>query len=355
MAAIDVTYHNLLQDILENGVKKGDRTGTGTISVFGRTIHHHMRRDGFPLITTKKMFTKGVIYELLWFLNGDTNIKYLVDHDVHIWDGDAAKSYIAKMGYNWKDAADPKAAYQALVDQYIDNVKNSDEFAKEHAELGKVYGAQWRRWTAHKFNDEDGTYVSSYLDQIAQVIDKLKNKPDDRRMIVTAWNPAEVENVVLPPCHYGFQLWTRELSIEERKWLAIPKGWKKHDLAPNSHAEFDAFDVPKREVSLMWQQRSVDTPLGLPFNIASYGFLLEMIAQTVNMVPGELIGNLGDTHLYLNQLDGVKEQLSRDPNALPAPKLVLNPSITEIDKFSYTDIKIADYKSMEKIDFPLSN
>lgn len=338
MAKIDETYHALLRDILENGVKKSDRTGTGTTSVFGRTIRHHMRKDGFPLLTTKKMFTKGILYELFWFMKADTNIGYLVDNGVHIWDGDAYRAFKNSHRAEHYPEID-------TVEKFGERVKTDLNFRLDFGNLGRVYGAQWRKW-----NDGKGG-----LDQISKLIETLKTKPDDRRMMVTSWNPAEVENVVLPPCHYGFQLWTRELSVEERAKLAIPHGWKVHDLAPISHSEFDAMNIPKREVSLMWQQRSVDTFLGLPFNIASYGFLLEMIAHVVNMVPGELVGNLGDTHLYSNHMGAVSEQLSNDTKKHKSPTVVINDNVDSIDNFKFGDISLNNYVCYNTITAKLSN
>jgi thymidylate synthase len=242
MNNLDKQYQKLLQDILDNGIQKSDRTGTGTLSVFGRQIRHDMK-DGFPTLTTKKLAWKQVVSELLWFLTGQTNIAFLHKHNNHIWDGDYEKS------------------------------------GRTDGDLGPIYGKQWRKW--------DGK--NGRIDQIHDLTRMLKENPDSRRLMVSAWNVGELDQMVLPPCHYGFQVWTREVD-------------------------------GKRYISLMWNQRSVDTFLGLPFNIASYGLLLHIIANEVDMVPDELIGNLGDTHLYSNHIEQAKEQIGRESFDLPILK-----------------------------------
>lgn len=313
MNNIDKQYQALLQDILDNGVKKKDRTGTGTISVFGRQIRHKMS-EGFPLLTTKKMAWKTMVTELLWFLRGDTNIKFLLDYNCHIWNGDAIKNYEKHNGeIDW-------GPFITKEEAFIEKIKTDDEFAKKWGELGPIYGKQWRSWERYEEWETDfiGTYnQSKSIDQIANLINDLKTNPDSRRLMVNAWNVGELDQMVLPPCHYGFQVYTRELSIEERLDLAS-KTYEVFDPfdfgipAKVNHNEIDKlYPIPKRAISLMWNQRSVDTFLGLPFNIASYGLLLEIIAREVNMVPDELIGNLGDVHLYSNHIEQVKEQIGR--------------------------------------------
>ena len=320
MNSLDKQYQALLQDILDNGVKKGDRTGTGTISVFGRQIRHKMS-EGFPLLTTKKMPFKTIATELLWFLRGDTNIKYLVDNGCHIWDGDAYKNYVQKCNDDkWMkeivlNLPLPNKSYGLFTqEEFIDKIKTDDEFAKKWGELGPVYGKQWRSWHLNaKFDREGKYYHEQGIDQIQNLINDLKTNPDSRRLMVNAWNVAEIDQMTLPPCHYGFQVYTRELSKSERYvHLRTGKYSGKWDGTGDEMEYYNSIGVPKRAISLMWNQRSVDTFLGLPFNIASYGLLLEIIAKVVNMVPDELIGNLGDTHLYSNHVEQAKEQIGRD-------------------------------------------
>jgi thymidylate synthase len=320
MNNLDKKYTDLLQDILNNGVKKEDRTGTGTLSVFGRQIRHKMS-EGFPLLTTKKMYFKGVATELLWFLRGDTNIKYLVDNDCHIWDGDAYKNYI--FNSEWFPISSvsggmigTKTGSDEIMTQtlFIEKIKTDDWFAKKWGELGKIYGRQWRSWGYEPQTDERG-YGIKGIDQITNLINDLKTNPDSRRLMVSAWNVGELDQMTLPPCHYGFQVYTRELSSQERKDIYDKSSYVK-DVFPTDengwNSLFNDCNIPTRAISLMWNQRSVDTFLGLPFNIASYGLLLEIIAKEVNMVPDELIGNLGDTHLYLNHVEQAKEQIGRE-------------------------------------------
>jgi thymidylate synthase len=272
---LDKKYQQLLSDIIEFGVEKKDRTGTGTISEFGHQIRHKMS-EGFPLLTTKKMAWKQIVSELLWFLTGQTNIAFLHKHNNHIWDGDYEKS------------------------------------GRTDGELGPIYGKQWRKW--------DGK--NGRIDQIDDLVKELKTNPDSRRLMVSAWNVGELDEMVLPPCHYGFQIWTRE-------------------------------ENGQRYISLMWNQRSVDTFLGLPFNIASYGLLLHIIANEVDMIPDELIGNLGDTHLYLNHIEQAKEQISRE--SFDLPKLKTNAKIDGICCNVPDDFILDGYQYHPTIKAPLSN
>jgi thymidylate synthase len=299
MNNIDKQYTNLLQDILDNGIVKQDRTGTGTISVFGRQIRHKMS-EGFPLLTTKKMAWKSMVVELLWFLKGDTNIKYLIENGCHIWNGDAIKNFEKEHGeIDW-------GPFVTKDEAFIEMIKSNEEFAKKWGELGPIYGKQWRNWDWYEFDDS-----VKKVDQIQNLINDLKTNPDSRRLMVNAWNVGELDQMVLPPCHYGFQVYTRELSENERiNLLHIKNGNKGHHIEAGFNM-LDEFNIPTRAISLMWNQRSVDTFLGLPFNIASYGLLLEIIAKEVNMVPDELIGNLGDVHLYSNHVEQAKEQIGR--------------------------------------------
>jgi len=327
MNNIDKQYQALLQDILDNGVEKKDRTGTGTISVFGRQIRHKMS-EGFPLLTTKKMAWKTMVTELLWFLRGDTNIKFLVENGCHIWDGDAYKNYeksvkesIDKATHDGILREDSSEEYNYLSkESFIERIKTDDEFAKKWGDLGPIYGKQWRRWDNYRGDEIAPNGFEMWnepIDQIQNLINDLKTNPDSRRLMVNAWNVGEIDQMVLPPCHYGFQVYTRELSLERRYNIWFNNNYetgmeKFFDL--NNLPDFDDpyyTPTPTRAISLMWNQRSVDTFLGLPFNIASYGLLLEIIAKTVNMVPDELIGNLGDVHLYSNHVEQAKEQIGR--------------------------------------------
>jgi thymidylate synthase len=338
MNNIDKKYQELLQDILDNGIEKKDRTGTGTISVFGRQIRHKMS-EGFPLLTTKKMAWKTMVTELLWFLQGSTNIKYLVDNGCHIWDGDAYKNYLKWVGNN-----------PLTIEEFIEKIKNDSDFAGVYGELGPIYGKQWRKWNSISDSDFDmrmGTYV---VDQISILTNDLKTNPDSRRLMVNAWNVGELDQMVLPPCHYGFQVYTRELSHEERYNEYNIKFKDRCTADCYTKEDFDSKGIPTRAISLMWNQRSVDTFLGLPFNIASYGLLLMMLADEVNMVPDELIGNLGDVHLYSNHVEQAKEQIGREPFELP--KVHVRDGIF---CSSIGDVILENYQAHPTIKAPLSN
>ena len=293
MNTLDNQYQALLERVLEYGTQKNDRTGTGTLSVFGGQFIHDMS-EGFPLLTTKKMAIKTMMTELKWFLKGDTNIKYLVDNGCNIWNGDAYKNY-ASIECN------PPHDHSLSMNEFIQQIKTNDEFAKKWGELGPIYGKQWREWGGN--------------DQIKNLIDGLKNNPDSRRHIVSAWNVGEMHNMVLPPCHYGFQCY-----------------------------------VSEGKLSLMWNQRSVDTFLGLPFNIASYGTLLLLLCEETGYQPGMLIGNLGDIHIYNNHIEQVKEQLQRSSFQLPTIEL----SNVDILNGEF-DYEVKGYESHPSIKAPLSN
>ena len=338
MNRLDKDYQQLLQDIIEFGVDKKDRTGTGTKSLFGYTIRHNMR-NGFPLLTTKKMAFKTMTTELLWFLKGDTNIKYLVDNGCHIWDGDAYKNY----RNNFEPTPWQFTPY--TMDEFIEQIKTDDEFARDWGDLGPIYGKQWRSWDFPEINGYFGP-----IDQIKILIQSLKTNPDSRRLMVNAWNVGKLHEMVLPPCHYGFQVYTRELNEKERiDILHIKHGDKGYHIQ-NGFNMLDELDIPTRAISLMWNQRSVDTFLGLPFNIASYGLLLEIIAKAVNMVPDQLIGNLGDVHLYSNHIEQAKEQIEREPYKLPQLR-ILSSNILEGE----FECEIDSYMSHPSIKAPLSN
>lgn len=362
MEQIEHQYLKLLQDILDNGVEKKDRTGTGTLSVFGRQIRHKMS-EGFPLLTTKKMAWKTMVTELLWFLKGDTNIKYLVDNGCHIWNGDAYKNYRMKQV--------PHDHFETQ-EEFINKIKTDNEFAKKWGDLGPIYGKQWRGWTTSKAVefDEETFAPTKYEDirvndQIQNLINDLKTNPDSRRLMVNAWNVGELDQMVLPPCHYGFQVYTRELSMEE-KWERYSKSGLNIEIngtpleLKHMGTSFYPKSLPQRAISLMYNARSQDVPLGTPFNISSYALLLEIIAKMVNMVPDELISNMGDCHIYKDQIDGVKEQLMREP--YPLPKLVISDDVNfngTIDDFldscTRDSFKLDGYESHPTIKMPLSN
>lgn len=302
MSNIEKQYQGILRKLVLYGTEKGDRTGTGTLSYFGDQIRHNMA-DGFPLLTTKKMAVKTMMTELKWFLKGDTNIKYLVDNNCHIWNGDAYKAY-RRIPTNQLDER-----------TFVHRMKTQDWFAKEWGELGPIYGKQWRNWQSQKFDVAKGTGYMLQIDQIHKLIVDIKNNPDSRRLMVSAWNVSEVEEVVLPPCHYGFQCY-----------------------------------VSEGKLSLMWNQRSCDTFLGIPFNIASYATLLLLLCKETGLQPGELIGNLGDVHLYKNHVQQAKEQIVREPFPLPTIEL----SNVDILNGEW-DYEIKGYEYHPTIKAPLSN
>ncbi len=358
MNNIDRQYKEILEHILHFGVDKKDRTGTGTKSIFGWQIRHDMKK-GFPLLTTKKMAWKTMVTELLWFLRGDTNIKFLLDYDCHIWDGDAYKNYTNKF-----------AGYEDVPSKewFINEIKNNKEFSEKYGDLGPIYGAQWRNWLNVPNEINKGG-----IDQIQNLINELKTNPDSRRLMVSAWNVSELNQMVLPPCHYGFQIYTRELDETERvKLMDKHLGLTEKDKLPQYYTvkELKENNIPTRAISLMWNQRSVDTFLGLPFNIASYALLLEIIAKEVNMIPEDLIGNLGDVHLYNNHIEQAKEQITRTPYELPKVKITernwyMHEAVKEhlgektfsekILSFRPDCFELINYQSHPKIKAPLSN
>ena len=336
MNNLDRQYQDLLKTILDYGTIKSDRTGTGTKSIFGYTIRHNMN-EGFPLLTTKKMAIKSIMTELKWFLKGDTNIKYLVDNGCNIWNGDAYKRYTNNFN-GYEDVP--------TIEWFVDEIKNNDEFASKWGELGPVYGKQWRNWGAG--------FGNKNTDQIQNLIEQLKTNPNSRRLLVSAWNVGELDNMVLPPCHYGFQVYTRPLSYIERYDLWFRNNYetgmeKNYDIEPEFDNDYYE-PTPTLGLSLMWNQRSVDTFLGLPFNIASYAMLLTLLSKEVNMVPDQLIGNLGDTHLYLNHIPQAKELISREPMTLP--KVEITNCDVKNGEFEY---EIINYHSHPTIKAPLSN
>ena len=302
MNNLDLEYQKLLQEIILDGKEKTDRTGTGTKSIFGKQIRHKMS-EGFPLLTTKKMAIKSIMTELKWFLKGDTNIKYLVNNGCNIWNGDAYKQYQRACMYELDRD-------ELTLKEFVDKIKTDESFARVWGELGPVYGKQWR--SVSKRYGSSPTYK---IDQIKNLIENLIENPDSRRLMVNAWNVQKIDEMTLPPCHYGFQCYVQDGRL-----------------------------------SLLWNQRSVDTFLGLPFNIASYGMLLLLLCKETNLEPGELIGNLGDTHLYLNHLEQAEEQRVRSSFELP----YVNISNVDILNGEF-DYEIIGYKSHPTIKAPLSN
>jgi thymidylate synthase len=288
-------YLDLMQHVLDKGAKKEDRTGTGTLSVFG----HQMRFDlseGFPLLTTKKVFLRGIIHELLWFLAGDTNIKYLVDNKVGIWNEWPHADYIKATGE------------QISLQDFVERIREDEAFAREWGGIGPGYGYQWRTWPT-----PDG----GHIDQISQLVEQIKNNPDSRRMIVSAWNVAEVDNMALPPCHTLFQ-----------------------------------FYVADGKLSCQLYQRSADIFLGVPFNIASYALLTMMLAQVCGLQPGDFVHTLGDAHIYSNHLEQTREQLSRE--TFPLPQMKINPEVKDLFAFTIDDFELINYQSHPAIKAPVA-
>lgn len=304
----DEVYLNLLRHIKDTGAKKTDRTGTGTVSIFG----HQMRFDlqkGFPLLTTKKVFLTGIIHELLWFIKGDTNLKYLAERNVHIWDEWPYKAYLKKNNLPIPDSQSEE--WKTGIKEFVSKIVGDEHFSEEYGDLGPIYGYQWRHWKT-----PDGREI----DQLKDIIDTIKKSPDSRRIIVSAWNPADIDEMAkagLPPCHCLFQ-----------------------------------FYVANGKLSCQLYQRSCDVFLGVPFNIASYALLTMMIAQVCDLEPGEFVWTGGDTHLYLNHLEQVDEQLSREPR--PAPTMKLNPEVKDLFEFKFEDFTLEGYDPHPAIKAPIA-
>lgn len=301
-------YLELLEDIKQNGVRKSNRTGTDQIGVFGRQLRFDLSQ-GFPAMTTKKLFMRGIIHELIWFLMGSTNIKYLVDNDVHIWDEWPYRHYLMENGKDVPDSSSQE--WKEGIKEFTEKIKNDDKFAQKWGELGPVYGYQWRNWPSPN---------GKHIDQIAKAIDLIKNSPDSRRIIVSAWNTADIDEMSkagIPPCHLLFQ-----------------------------------FYVANGKLSCQMYQRSADTFLGVPFNIASYSLLTMMMAQVTGLEAGDFVHTFGDTHLYVNHLEQVDKQLSREPRKLPTMRI--NPKIKSIDDFKYEDFELVGYDPHPAISAPIA-
>lgn len=356
-------YLDLLEHVLKNGTVKENRTGINTVGVFGYQMRFNMA-DGLPLLTTKRMFIKGIVHELLWFIAGNTNIKYLVDNGISLWTDWPLKNYNSK---NHRD--------DQMTKEWFENaIHNNSKFAKEWGELGPVYGKQWRDWETVNFYKKDepwGENIHSWIsyrdgsarvwqgiDQLQNVIDQIRKEPMSRRLIVSAWNPADIDEMAvsgLPPCHCFFQFNCRPLTLKQR--IQYDRGRVVGDYALHApdtecvsdksvHETLDNRKVPRHYLDLMLYQRSADIFLGVPFNIASYALLLHMIAEVTNTVPGEFVHTLGDAHIYENHLDQVKEQLTRSPKTLPILNLTHRDSI---DDFCFEDVKIEGYTSHSAI------
>lgn len=331
MENIDIQYRNLVKDIIENGNLKKNRTGMKSLSVFGRTVRLNLR-EGFPILTLKETSFKNILSELLWFLRGETNIKFLLDLGCNIWVGDAFKRYSSSEGDN-----------KLTRSEFIKKIKEDRNFMEKWGEMGPIYGKQWRRWDGYVSYGNINQYGSVWHDQLAVAAFQLITNPDSRRIMVNSWNVDDIDKMILPPCHYSFQFYTREMSNEEKK----------------------SSNGATRAISLIWNQRSVDVPLGLPYNISSYATLLTIIGKYCNMVPEEIIGNLGDCHIYLNQIEGIKKIFERDSFPLPeleiknSGKMKENMEFLRFDDFieglNHKNVILKNYRSNPKITIPLSN
>jgi len=382
MNKVDTEYFRIVNDILTNGKLKKNRTGVDTIGIFGAQAKYNVDLNAFPLLTTKKVHWPAIVHELLWFISGSTNIKYLVDNNVRIWNEWAYKKYSDWWENRAKFYTSPEnmereipAAQENKLTQeeFVDKIKFDESFANRWGELGEgTYGGMWRDFpfftivdktdpsTMPKFKslgtkgmycgDEPLTFLGR-IDQITKVLEKLKNNPDDRRMIVSAWHPYWVDHCALPPCHCLFHFHTEELTLEERidilQKQVGPVNLPKSDVWIIQKLNED--NIPTRRLNCLLYQRSVDTALGKPFNIASYALLTAMIAQTVNMVSGMFTHSMGDTHIYVNHIDGLKLQLTREPKKLP--RVWLNPEVKSLFDFKYDDIKLLDYEFHPTIKF----
>ena len=357
---VDEEYFRLLNLILNEGRVKKNRTGIDTIGVFGAQAKFDVNMNAFPILTTKKVFFKAIVHELLWFIRGDTNIKYLVDNNVHIWDEWAFRRYTDVHKVNkdvennkWMRHNDDGSVSMFTQEQFIEKIKTNDEFAVRWGELGEgTYGGMWRafpysydkRSNPNREDEEEHQHVG-HVDQLHKVVDKLKINPDDRRMIVSAWHPYWVDHCALPPCHCLFHFNTEELTLKERIewWVSKHTDGNGISTPPTQEVHLDDCGVPNRRLNVLLYQRSCDTFLGVPFNITSYCLLLAMVAHCVNMAPGTFTHTYGDLHIYENHREQIKTQLRREP--MPLPKLWLNPAVKNLFYFKFEDIALVDYQS----------
>jgi thymidylate synthase len=371
MNNLDKQYKELIEKILNEGTRKSDRTGTGTISIFGHQMRFKMD-EGFPLLTLRKIHTKSVIHEMLWFLSsydekynkfGNTNIRYLNDMGVTFWNEWPYEEYKKRMKYSGNNNI-------LNIKEFEEKIKDDDKFALEYGSIGPGYGEQWLNHGSIKMveildnklteNDNDVIRHTKQkvikldgINQIDQVIETLKKNPDSRRMIVDAWNPMRLEETLLPPCHMMFQFYTVKIPDDQK--FEVFKKWAKennYDINGNPIELMKKYKFPDRYLSLQLYQRSVDSGLGLPFNIAEYSLLLHMMAQITNMIPYEFIWTGGDIHIYNNHIEQMKEILKKE--SFPLPNLVLNKNIKSIYDFRYDDIKIINYQSNSNIKMEVS-
>ena len=350
---VDELYRDLVLDIINNGTDREDRTGVGTRSLFGTRMQINIR-ERFPLLTFKSIYWRGVVNELLWFLKGDTNIRFLLQNNVHIWDGDAYRWYTDIMTHNNKTPVSKEEFLKKVL-----NNENEEDITQEviddsgnhitlkgytYGDLGNVYGKEWRNW--------DNNLTS--VDQIATAVQLLRYNPTNRRILVSAWNPTDLFDAALPPCHVLFQFYARELTEEQRKKVML-KANNKTIFFKQEPEMLEEYHTPKYELCCQWYQRSVDVGLGLPFNIASYALLTCMLAQVVNMVPGDLIFVGGDTHLYNNHIEPLKDIFTRkDLFFDDSPTITLNPTIKDIDDYTFDDIELHDYEPLNVVKLPLN-
>lgn len=370
---VDEQYFRLVDLVLNEGKWKKNRTGIDTIGVFGAQAKYKIDLNAFPILTTKKVWFKGILHELLWFIRGDTNIKYLVDNDVHIWDEWAYKRYvqywekngcsIAHEGKKIGKDIGARSFVPYTQQEFIQRIKADAVFAKQWGELGMgTYGGMWRDFPHFRKTYESppercgvgDEYELDGVDQLKKVVDKLKSNPDDRRMIVSAWHPYWVDHCALPPCHCLFHFNTEELTLKERVewWMRKNTNGIGISTPPTLESDLDKCNVPRRRLNCLLYQRSNDTALGVPFNITSYCLLTAMVAHCTNMVAGTFTHSHGDLHIYKNHLDGLKEQRTRHHKTLP--QLWLNPEVKNLFDFKYDDVKLVDYDSHPTIKFEVA-